>query len=565
MRADPRRFEFFDASTTDLPDELGLAWLNADGRIEAKTLSEYLPDEEVRAEFTQRLGFSRASDVFWPLPLDPSRESVAEWESGHGPLPAVLERYYRARTRLPTDAHYALVSVWTIAAAIRSPQMRFAPSILVRSPFGWGKSTVAEAIGNVTPRCVYGATITPAAVYRTVNEYAPAFVIDESALADNPELQRVVRTGFKKGAKIIRAKQNSDWGIRAMDPWAFLILTAPVDPADDIMSRCFPLDLLPGEPETAVRPDDREAVELRTVLTRLRLEHAAGITMADYGAVMDGVRRIPDIEPRTKDKLESLWPIGMMYGVTDTLITIAKEAEAVAEEQYGLTDRGLVVAALEALVTDRSELKAEDLEVSRVHERVKAILVSEGEGEEVPVRRSPDVVEIVRRLDRKYSVRDYTSKNLRLLGFRVKTVMGRARIDLESFKVLWPTVRRRYLGLHTSTPTIPTIPTIDTFSNGVAGAVGVENPTPTTPLRTVGISRDKSGGHGRPETAVEAQHPDFMRAFERARDVRRYDPKRPVKFIVGDLTKELEASGHKPDPDQLTAGAVKGMKNEEGS
>lgn len=58
------------------------------------------------------------------------------------------------------------------------------------------------------------------------------------------------------------------------------------------------------------------------------------------------------------------------------------------------------------------------------------------------------------------------------------------------------------------------------------------------------------------------QHPNFMLGLERALQVRRLDPDRPVAFIVGDLTKELRAKGHEPDVDQLTAGVIKGMMRE---
>lgn len=553
MKLDPKRYELYDASTSTRSDELGVAWLNSDGAIEAKALSDYLTDDEDRKEFKSTLGFSRPSEALWPLPVDPSKESVVEWESAHGPLLREIEDYYRKRAHLPHEGYYTLVSIWTIAAALRSRQMRFAPSLLLRSPFGWGKSTAAEAVALVVPRCVYGAVITPAAVYRVVSEFAPAMVVDESAIKDNIDLQRVVKTGFKRGPRIIRARQNADRGITAMDPWGWLVLTIQVDPADDVMSRCYPIDLAPGEPDIPVYADDEDALRLRTVLTRLRLEHAVGTAYADFRSAMAGVRTIADLDLRTKDKLESLWPVAVRYGVTEQIVAIAKELEGVAIEQYGVTDKGLVVAALDRLVSSKAEMKAEDLEVSRIHQFVTDILVEEGEAQEIPVRKSPDVVEIVHRLDRKYSVRDFTSKNLRELGFRVKTVMGRARVDIASFRALWPSVRRRYLGTPgVSTPTIPTIPTIDSYSKGVTATVGVEQWTPTTPLLTVGISRDKTGEHGLPEGLDEA-----IRRTLRSRS--RYAPK-PATFIAKDMCKEFGLVG--PEAETLVLARIAGLSEE---
>jgi putative DNA primase/helicase len=58
------------------------------------------------------------------------------------------------------------------------------------------------------------------------------------------------------------------------------------------------------------------------------------------------------------------------------------------------------------------------------------------------------------------------------------------------------------------------------------------------------------------------QDPDFMIGLERALQIRRYDPKRPVPFVVGDLVKDLRSRGHEPNVDQLTAGVIKGMMPE---
>ncbi len=63
---------------------------------------------------------------------------------------------------------------------------------------------------------------------------------------------------------------------------------------------------------------------------------------------------------------------------------------------------------------------------------------------------------------------------------------------------------------------------------------------------------DSGGGEG--------QDPDFMLAFERARDIRTYAPDRPAAFIARDLEKELRAKGREPNLERLEAGAKAGLQ-----
>lgn len=473
-------FEYYDASEDGDQDEdsLGLAWVRG-GSIYAMPLSEYLTEtphlagESQRADFLKRLPFKHASEVFWPLPGNPSQlgrrpsefngtevpmniGTVAEWEEHRGEnLMNALETYFSRRVSVTKTSYLKTMALWSIAATLRTRQMIFAPSLLFRAPFGWGKSTAAEAVQLVVPRCMHGATITPAATYRTVNDFGSALVIDESAIDNNPDLQRVIKSGFKRGPKILRAKQNADAGIIALDPWAFLILTIQVDPRDDVMSRCLPVDLSPGaEPAVPVREDDPEAKTLRTVLMRLRLECQAGHQYTDFRTVAADVRRVPELEPRTKDKIESIWPIAHHYQALEDLVMIARDAEAIAKGQYEMSDQGLIASALQQLVEDiKGKPTQGDLHLSTVHQKVVQMLLLQGEGDVV----STDSGEGLRLPRGKYGARDFTSPILKQLGFRLKLIRGMTVIDLQSFLSVWPAVQRRYIDPDQAHPSLQSL------------------------------------------------------------------------------------------------------------
>jgi P4 family phage/plasmid primase-like protien len=114
--------------------------------------------------------------------------------------------------------------------------------------------------------------------------------------------------------------------------------------------------------------------------------------------------------------------------------------------------------------------------------------------------------------------------------------------------------------------------TIDRVGDGSPHASANDVRLPTAATLTTerpGIGYDSQASQGsqvsvprppRERGAHQDQHPDFMLALGRARDIRRYDVTRPVRFIVEDLIKELRSLGHEPDVDQLTAGAIKDMR-----
>jgi hypothetical protein len=63
------------------------------------------------------------------------------------------------------------------------------------------------------------------------------------------------------------------------------------------------------------------------------------------------------------------------------------------------------------------------------------------------------------------------------------------------------------------------------------------------------------------EVGIRDQHPDLMFGLEYALMLRRWNPNRPVPWVVEDAIKEFRSKFNKePTVDQLTAGVIKGMK-----
>jgi hypothetical protein len=456
---DPEAGAVFETVSDDGSPAIGIAFVR-DGRIHRTTLADEnrrisrryeeatkgRPSEDAAAErdratkrLIRTLPFTAVKGTLWPLPSDPTTFTVAAWESEHGSLLDALVSYLSERITTSHPDDLCLVALYAIAASVRSPATDFAPRLLIEGPTGWGKSTSAEAVQLVVSGAVYGAALTAAAIYRIMDQWHPTLLADESTINEHPEIRQVLRAGFKRGAKIIRATQNSDTGVVVVDPFGFALLTALVDLPEDVVNRCFVVRVPPGEPPKHVWQGDPEARELRTVLTRLRLEVLAGTAYPDIAVTAQEARAKPGLERRSRDKLTALWPYAKHYGVTDRLVDVASRLESESTDQLATSDKGIVVAALAAMVKSTgglAALKAPDLDVVNVHEFVRKILVAEGEARIVGGEMELD--------QRKYSSRDFTARLVRELGLKVKPVEGRARIDRSTFLVLWPNISSRY-------------------------------------------------------------------------------------------------------------------------
>ncbi|MCI4324851.1 MAG: bifunctional DNA primase/polymerase [Thermoplasmata archaeon] len=467
---DPVLGEVFEASDDRGNPDIGVAWVEG-GSLWRTTLSaemrrlakEYESaegpgrrDKQAEAEHQRKverlvlsLPFARVKDALWPLPEDPTLCSTEEWESANGTLLESLRSYFEKRVCVGDPDGHLLMALWAMGASARSDQVDFAPRIMFQAAYGWGKSSSAESLQLVIPRSVYGAAVSPAAAHRVMNEWHPVLLVDESAIADNPELQRVLRAGFKRGAKIIRAAQNQDRGVVTIDPFGWVILTTQVDTKDDLINRCYVLFLNPGSPALRVSLRDPDSRRLRTALARMRLDILLGDQYPDIAAQAEAAQAAPGLELRSRDKLTALWPFAVRYSVQKQLVSVAARLEEDATHQLANSDKGLVATAVGALVASVggiSALKAGDLELSRIQEHLQQLLIQMGEATVIPVGGG----ETAFRVDlKRWGPRDFTAPMIRELGLKLKTVSGRSRIDHNHFLSVWPSISARYSGQST--------------------------------------------------------------------------------------------------------------------
>jgi Protein of unknown function (DUF3631)/Primase C terminal 2 (PriCT-2) len=127
---------------------------------------------------------------------------------------------------LPLQAA-AAIAVWVLHSYVFQC-FRHTPRLLFSSPQKrCGKTTALDVLALVICKALATASITTAAVFRTIEQAKPSLLIDEADtfLPDNPELRGVVNAGHKRGGQVIRCV-GDDAEPRAFDVFAPLAIAA---------------------------------------------------------------------------------------------------------------------------------------------------------------------------------------------------------------------------------------------------------------------------------------------------------------------------------------------------
>ena len=110
------------------------------------------------------------------------------------------------------DQHSAVASTLWIMHTWLIDSFAVSPIVNITAPMpNCGKSTLLELMGLLVKRPLKVDNITPAAVFRTVDEYHPTLLIDEvdSFVNGNEELRGILNSGHRQDGRVIRVEGNS--------------------------------------------------------------------------------------------------------------------------------------------------------------------------------------------------------------------------------------------------------------------------------------------------------------------------------------------------------------------
>ncbi|HLF97644.1 MAG TPA: DUF3631 domain-containing protein [Methylococcaceae bacterium] len=152
---------------------------------------------------------------------------------------------------LPAGAKEAL-SLWILGTYCYDA-FRIWPKLLISSPEKrCGKTTLLEILAALCLRALTASNITAAAIFRCIEAWRPALLIDEgdTFLHDNEELRGVINSGHTRSTAFVVRVHGDDHEPRKFSTWCPMVIAMIKLPPSTILDRSVVVRLrrkLPGE------------------------------------------------------------------------------------------------------------------------------------------------------------------------------------------------------------------------------------------------------------------------------------------------------------------------------
>lgn len=294
---------------------------------------------ESRAEFLQRLPAdvreevetiliagamqiaedSRAPEPDEDAPTQGSAITFDEPEPSRSPVPtaALLPRLVETLNRyavLPDGAALAL-ALWVLLTYVVDAAF-YLPKLALTSPLPrCGKTTVLTLLYHLVRRPLSAANLTPAVVFRVVEEHHPTLLIDEvdTFLGNRDEIVGILNAGHTRGTVVLRLVPVGDgYETRAFDVFTPQVLALIGRlPNAALADRCIVIPMRrkgAGERAERLRQDRIGALsEFRQVCLRWARDHIERLRVAEP-------REIDDLHDRAADNWRVMLAIADLAG-----------------------------------------------------------------------------------------------------------------------------------------------------------------------------------------------------------------------------------------------------------
>ena len=209
----------------------------------------------------------------WPDEIEGDRVASA--------LSATFKRYIRM-----SDAQADLCALWVLLTWTLD-KFSIAPRLCATSPTkGCGKTTLLSLIGRLSRKALMSGSVSPAALFRAIEQLRPTFLLDENEkyLEPGSDFHAILNQGHRRGQHVIRT-HGDDHELRMFDTFCLVAVARNGRTPDDLEQRSFIIELqrrLPGE-SLAVLKDDRceDLDNLRRMCLRWADEYAENIPDID--------------------------------------------------------------------------------------------------------------------------------------------------------------------------------------------------------------------------------------------------------------------------------------------
>jgi hypothetical protein len=296
-------------------------------------------------EISRKMGLSKSFLKSWRKPEEKSREpqeqgraleleDVNPWPekvSGEW-LFSTIEEMIRSFLIAPDHAA-RIMAVW-VALTYFVADLVVLPMIAFVSPVKRsGKTTALELIRRLSNRAIMGNSISPAAIFRTVEKYRPTLLIDEAdtILRTNEDLRTLINGSFQRNSSNVFRVVGNELEPRAFSSFCPKCIALIGRLPDTVADRSVIIMMrrkAPGEKTERLRADrDLGFSEVKSMLARWVLDNKEEILSRDPDMPKSLNDRQADIFRellRIADTIGGRWP-GQIRIDAESICTLADE------------------------------------------------------------------------------------------------------------------------------------------------------------------------------------------------------------------------------------------------
>jgi len=258
------------------------------------------------------------------------------------------------------DRYYDVITAWDMADWVQE-NFNIAPYLHFHGPPNSGKSRGLEIIQSIGYRALLSPSVSPAALYRTIEVFKPTFLIDEAELYTSKgldetkrEVLSVLNAGYRRGQAVIRADKNGET-LRLFDVFGFKALGSVQTLPSTLAGRAIRIPMMRATRKVKRRIDEEEALKIRNKLLMYRFNHVLEKPKEDLNPL-----DIPD--GRLIEIFTPLLLVAPSSKIESTLISLGKDLYGeIIEEERTSPEAQVFFAVLDCMKEGVGELPISEI------------------------------------------------------------------------------------------------------------------------------------------------------------------------------------------------------------
>jgi hypothetical protein len=283
--------------------------------------------------------------VPWTLPTQPQQYRSQEelWNE--------VKQCIYEHVDLPEETAYDILTAWIFASWLLE-KWQIAPYLFFFGTFATGKTRALEVLSRLCMRGWLALYITPANLYRPLENWKPCLFLDEAEIyGDKHETLGLLNGSYRKGQYVARQREmleEKDYETVFFDCFAFKAIAGTRELAKTLQSRCVIFRTSQATRKIRFFINENQCTQLRNKLLKWRFDK-----MLTEGT--EGTEGSPERCEQLVEEIGSQREVELFYPlisvaptkeIEQTLIQYAKTSASRKLEELSLTTEAMCLSAI---------------------------------------------------------------------------------------------------------------------------------------------------------------------------------------------------------------------------